>query len=101
VSETGDDAADAGETGDEQGEVSYDRTVAVVNHLATSLVDEPDEVKVALDLDHPTPRINVSAADGEIGRLIGKRGRTAMAIRAVGRAAAAKDGAHVDIEFLD
>jgi hypothetical protein len=81
--------------------VSYDRTLAVVNHLATSLVDEPGEVKVALDLEHPTPRVNVSAAEGEIGRLIGKRGRTAMAIRAVGRAAAAKDGAHVDIEFLD
>ena len=81
--------------------VSYDRTVAVVNHLATSLVDEPDAVTVALDTDHPTPRINVSAAEGEIGRLIGKRGRTAMAIRAVGRAAAAKDGASVDIEFLD
>jgi hypothetical protein len=95
VSESGDEAV--GQAGD----VSYERTLAVVNHLATSLVDEPDEVKVALDLEHPTPRVNVSAADGEIGRLIGKRGRTAMAIRAVGRAAAAKDGAHVDIEFLD
>ncbi len=80
---------------------NFDRTLAVVRHLATSLVDEPDGVSVSLDLDHPTPRINVSAASGEIGRLIGKRGRTAMAIRAVGRAAAAKDGAHVDIEFLD
>ena len=89
------------EVSDQAGEGSYERTLAVVNHLATSLVDEPDEVKVALDLEHPTPRVNVSAADGEIGRLIGKRGRTAMAIRAVGRAAAAKDGTHVDIEFLD
>jgi predicted RNA-binding protein YlqC (UPF0109 family) len=95
VSDTADEATDSA------GEASYERTLAVVNHLATSLVDEPDEVKVSLDLEHPTPRVNVSAADGEIGRLIGKRGRTAMAIRAVGRAAAAKDGAHVDIEFLD
>ena len=99
MSETGEDAGV--ESDDQAGEVSYDRTLAVVNHLATSLVDEPGEVKVALDLEHPTPRVNVSAAEGEIGRLIGKRGRTAMASRAVGRAAAAKDGAHVDIEFLD
>jgi hypothetical protein len=96
------EVSDAGETAEaEANEVSYDRTLAVVNHLATSLVDEPDAIGVALDLAHPTPRVNVSAAEGEIGRLIGKRGRTAMAIRAVGRAAAAQDGAHVDIEFLD
>ena len=77
------------------------RTQAVVEHLAKSLVDEPEAVGTAIDLDHPTPRINVTAAPGEVGRLIGKRGRTAQAIRAVGRAAAAKDGAHVDVEFLD
>lgn len=77
------------------------RATRVVDHLARSLVDDPDAVRVEVDNDHPTPRINVTAAEGEIGRLIGKRGRTAMAIRALGRAAAAKDGAHVDIEFLD
>jgi predicted RNA-binding protein YlqC (UPF0109 family) len=81
---------------------NLDRAVAVVDHLARSLVDEPDAVTVALDESGETPRINVSAAPGEVGRLIGKRGRTATAIRAVGRAAAAKDGvAGVDIEFLD
>ena len=78
-----------------------DRAVAVVAHLARSLVDEPDEIKVSVDHDQARTRINVAAAPGEIGRLIGKRGRTAMAIRAVGRAAAAKDGVDVDIEFLD
>jgi predicted RNA-binding protein YlqC (UPF0109 family) len=75
---------------------------AMVEHLAKSLVDEPDAVGVVVDDSHPTPRINVTAGDGEIGRLIGKRGRTAIAIRAVGRAVAAKDDAGpVDIEFLD
>jgi len=79
----------------------YDRTLAVVDHLARSLVDEADAVTVVLDETHDKVRVNVTAAPGEIGRLIGKRGRTAMAIRAVGRAAAAKDGVEVDIEFLD
>lgn len=74
----------------------------MVRHLSTSLVDEPDAVSTAIDTDHPTPRINVTAGEGEIGRLIGKRGRTATAIRALGRAVAAKDGAGaVDVEFLD
>ena len=75
---------------------------AVVEHLAKSLVDEADAVRVEVDDSQSTPRINVTAAEGEIGRLIGKRGRTAIAIRAVGRAVAAKDDAGpVDIEFLD
>ncbi len=80
---------------------SLERARAVVEHLATSLVDDSDAVSASIDESHPTPRINVTAAEGEIGRLIGKRGRTAMAIRALGRAAAAADGAHVDVEFLD
>jgi len=76
--------------------------VAVVDHLSRSLVDEPDAVGVTLDVEQSTPRINVTAAEGEIGRLIGKRGRTAMAIRAIGRAVANKDDAgSVDVEFLD
>ncbi len=75
---------------------------SVVEHLAKSLVDEPGEVRVEVDESQATPRINVTAAEGEIGRLIGKRGRTAIAIRAVGRAIAARDDAGpVDIEFLD
>lgn len=75
---------------------------AMVDHLSRSLVDDPDAVSAVLDDSHDPIRINVRAAEGEIGRLIGKRGRTAIAIRAVGRAVAAKDGAGaVDIEFLD
>lgn len=89
------------DTSDAREAADLARAVAVVTHIARSLVDEPDAVTVTLDLDHPTPRINVAAANGEVGRLIGKRGRTAIAIRAVGRAAAARDGATVDVEFVD
>jgi predicted RNA-binding protein YlqC (UPF0109 family) len=91
----------ATEAAGSEGGGQLDRALAVVTHLAVSLVDDSDAVTTAIDDSYPTPRINVSAAEGEIGRLIGKRGRTAMAIRAVGRAAAAKDGGHVDVEFLD
>ena len=43
----------------------------------------------------------VTVGDGDTGRVIGRRGRTAQAIRAVVRAAAAKDGVEVDVEFSD
>jgi hypothetical protein len=94
--------SDVDETVETDGEApDLARALAVVNHLAVSLVDDSDAVTTVIDDSFPTPRINVTAAEGEIGRLIGKRGRTAMAIRALGRAAAAKDGAQVDVEFLD
>lgn len=86
---------------DAAGAPKLDRSLAVVTHLARALVDDSDSVTAVIDDSHPTPRINVTAAEGEIGRLIGKRGRTAMAIRTIGRAAAAKDGEQVDVEFLD
>ena len=40
-------------------------------------------------------------APGDMGRVIGKRGRIAQAIRTVARAAAVKDGVEVDVEFVE
>ena len=45
--------------------------------------------------------LEVRVAPGDMGRVIGKRGRTAQAIRAVTRAAAVKDGVEVNIEFME
>ena len=39
--------------------------------------------------------------EGDLGRVIGRRGRTAASIRTVTRAAASKDDVEIDIEFLD
>jgi predicted RNA-binding protein YlqC (UPF0109 family) len=43
----------------------------------------------------------VRVGEGDLGRVIGRRGRTAASIRTVTRAAASKDGVELDIEFLD
>ena len=45
--------------------------------------------------------LEVQVADDDMGRVIGKRGRVANAIRTVVRAAAARDGVEVDVEFVD
>ena len=47
------------------------------------------------------PTLNVRVGEGELGRVIGRRGRTASSIRTVTRAAASKDDVEIDIEFLD
>lgn len=75
--------------------------VAVLTHVVRSIVDEPDAVVVETSSQGDRLRLDVRVAPGELGRVIGRRGRTAASIRTVTRAAAAKDGVEVDIEFVD
>jgi predicted RNA-binding protein YlqC (UPF0109 family) len=75
--------------------------VAVLTHIVKSIVDAPDAVTVESDDSGRRLTLNVRVGDGDLGRVIGRRGRTAASIRTVARAAAAKDDVEIDIEFLD
>jgi hypothetical protein len=75
--------------------------VAVITHIVKSIVDDPDAVRVEEVTGEGKHRIDVRVGDGDLGRVIGRRGRTAASIRTVTRAAASKDGVELDIEFLD
>lgn len=75
--------------------------VAVLTHIVKSIVDDPETVTVDEVADGPKTRLDVRVGPGELGRVIGRRGRTAASIRTVARAAASKDGVDIDIEFLD
>jgi uncharacterized protein len=75
--------------------------IAVCEYICRSIVSQPDEVQVEADGDDERVELTVTVGDGDTGRVIGRRGRTAQAIRAVVRAAAAKDGVEVDVEFAD
>jgi uncharacterized protein len=74
---------------------------AVLAHIVRSIVDDPDAVHVVATPDGHRTRLDVRVGPGDLGRVIGRRGRTAASIRTVTRAAAARDGVEVDIEFLD
>lgn len=74
---------------------------AVLEHIARSLVESADGVRVEVVEGSPRTQLNLYVADGDMGRIIGKRGRTASAIRTVTRAAAARDGVAIDVEFID
>jgi predicted RNA-binding protein YlqC (UPF0109 family) len=73
----------------------------VLTYVVKTLVDDPDAVHVELDDRGRRPVLNVHVGEGDMGRVIGKRGRVAQSIRTVVRAAAARDGLEVDIDFLD
>jgi predicted RNA-binding protein YlqC (UPF0109 family) len=76
--------------------------VDVCEHIVRSLVDEPDSVTIEPEERRRggyTLRVNVAPDD--MGRVIGRRGRTAQAVRTVVAAAAVRDGVEVDVDFVD
>ena len=78
------------------------QAAAVLEYLVQQVVDNPDEVTVSAGPGRRSDvQLDVRVADGDMGRVIGKRGRIAQSIRAVTRAAAVKDETSVDIEFVD
>ncbi|MGK2959041.1 MAG: KH domain-containing protein [Acidimicrobiales bacterium] len=73
----------------------------VLEYVVRSIVDDPDSVEVDLDEKGSRVGLNVHVGDGDMGRVIGKRGRVANSIRTVVRAAAVRDEVEVDVEFVD
>ena len=100
-----DDRADSDDGADDAGadpnSVAAPSAGSVLEYLARSVVDDPDGVRVDIDDGGSRVSLEVQVSDGDMGRVIGKRGRVANAIRTVVRAAAAQDGAEVDVEFVD
>jgi len=74
---------------------------SVLDLLVTSLVDDPDAVRIDPIEQRGKVRLEVRVGPDDMGRVIGKRGRVANAIRTVVRAAAVRDDVEVDIEFED
>ena len=74
---------------------------AVLEHVVRSIVDDPEAVVVEASSGRHRVRLEVRVGDGDLGRVIGKRGKTAQAIRTLVRAAASKDGVDVDVDFVD
>jgi uncharacterized protein len=75
--------------------------ISVLDLIVTSLVDDPDAVRIDPIEQRDRVRLEVRVGPEDMGRVIGKRGRVANAIRTVVRAAAVRDDVHVDVEFED
>lgn len=75
---------------------------AMCRYVVTSIVDDTDAVQVtASPSGAGGVRLDVRVAQGEMGRVIGKRGRVAHAIRTVVRAAGSRDDVDIEVEFVD
>ena len=73
----------------------------LLSYILKGLVEKQDEVRITYELIDDTIIFEVNVAEGEMGRVIGKNGLTANAIRGVMQAAGVKDKLNVNVEFLD
>jgi predicted RNA-binding protein YlqC (UPF0109 family) len=73
----------------------------LVSYIAKALVDEPDGVEVNLIEGEKSTILELKVADGDIGKVIGKHGRIAKAVRTILSAAGTKTGKRVVLEILD
>ena len=72
----------------------------LVRFIAVNLVDKPDEVNVVVKEEDQTTIIELSVAPDDMGKVIGKQGRIAKAIRTVVKAASAREDKKYIVEIV-
>jgi predicted RNA-binding protein YlqC (UPF0109 family) len=73
----------------------------VVEVVARALADHPDQVRVTETSHRGQTLVELFMAPGDLGRVIGRQGRTAAAVRTLAGAAAELEGERVTVEFRD
>lgn len=71
----------------------------LVEVIAKALVDNPDEVVVTEEREKNNVLITLHVAQSDMGKVIGKQGRIAKAIRNVVKAASTKENVRVDVDI--
>ena len=73
----------------------------LVSFIAKNLVDEPDSVKVETREEGDTLVISLSVAPGDMGKVIGRQGRIAKAIRTVVKAASVREDKKYMVDIVE
>jgi predicted RNA-binding protein YlqC (UPF0109 family) len=77
------------------------RARAVVEAIAKALTDRPESVGVTEHEARGQTFVELTMAPGDMGRVIGRQGRTAQAVRTLANLAAEMDGTKVSVDFRD
>ena len=99
--EHADDADDAEERGDDAGGERGTVSRNVLTYVAKAIVDEPEAVVIEAEDDRRGVTLRLHVAPDDMGKVIGRRGRVAQAIRAVVRAAGASEGVEASVDIVD
>jgi predicted RNA-binding protein YlqC (UPF0109 family) len=76
-------------------------SVELISYIAKALVDKPDEVEVEEFDEDGTTVYELTVAEDDLGKVIGKQGRTARAIRQLLQAASSKNHKRAVLEILE
>ncbi|HYY54305.1 MAG TPA: KH domain-containing protein [Candidatus Dormibacteraeota bacterium] len=71
----------------------------LLTHVAKQLVDKPDDVTVTETIDGDMVKLHLAVAEEDVGKVIGRGGRIAKAIRALLKVMATRDGTKVNLEI--
>ena len=91
-----DDDLGDGDSGD-RGTISCN----VLTYVAKAIVDEPDSVEIHSEDDRRGVTLRLHVAPDDMGKVIGRRGRVAQAIRTVVRAAGARERIEASVDIVD
>jgi predicted RNA-binding protein YlqC (UPF0109 family) len=97
----GDDEVDEVGEGNERSAVDGGTSLGVLTYLAKSLSNDPESVSIETEERRNGLRLNLHVAPEDMGRVIGRRGRTAQAIRTLVNVAGAKDGIQASVDIVD
>ena len=73
----------------------------LIEYIAKRLVDRPDEIVIREVAGGATTILELRVGDGELGKIIGKHGRTILAIRTILSGVATKEGRRIVLELLE
>jgi hypothetical protein len=101
VDEVGDGDVGDGNEGNQVTAVDGGTSLSVLTYLAKSLSNEPESVVIETEERRNGLRLNLHVAPEDMGRVIGRRGRTAQAIRTLVNVAGVKDGVQASVDIVD
>ena len=95
------DEVDEVDEGNESSAFDGGTPLSVLTYLAKSLSNDPESVVIDTEERRGGLRMNLHVAPDDMGRVIGRRGRTAQAIRTLVNVAGAKDGVQASVDIVD
>jgi uncharacterized protein len=95
------DEVDQVDEGNESSAVEGGTPLSVLTYLAKSLSNDPESVVIDTEERRGGLRMSLHVAPDDMGRVIGRRGRTAQAIRTLVNVAGAKDGVQASVDIVD
>ena len=75
--------------------------VELVTYIVEQLVDDKGAINITSEVNDGVETITIRVAEGDIGKVIGKQGKIAMAIRTLAKAVGIKEGKRYNIEIED